>query len=494
MGRLTNLPADQLPERAEAAALSYRVVAGKVLVTNSAGCHAQLEPSEFRKLMEGRLGPEEPLRAELRDKGFLRESFDSQLLSRTWRQKNAYLWSGPGLHIVVVTLRCNHKCTYCHASVVGESRTELDMTLETARAVVDFVFRSPRPAVGIEFQGGEPLLNWPAIEFITRYAQLRAKKEGRSLQLSIVSNFSMLDEAKFRFLVDNGIQICTSLDGPEELHNKNRIYRAGNSFGETVRWLRRFQELADERAKGPARHDRPGALLTTTRFSFEYPKQIIDTYIELGMPSIYVRPLSPIGFARRVWDVIGYTPEQYLDFYAGMVDRVLEANYAGIRLVEQGAKTLMMKVLRLRDPGHVDLRSPAGGGLGVLGYNYNGDVYTGDEGRMLAQEGSEVFRMGSVTEPYNEVLSRPVNRSCAVSSALEGQPLCSQCAYRPYCGVCPVYNMETQGSLWGQMPSNGRCRSLMGAYDILFERLRDPRARRVFESWVAPPPPPKEIA
>jgi radical SAM protein with 4Fe4S-binding SPASM domain len=198
--------------------------------------------------------------------------------------------------------------------------------------------------------------------------------------------------------------------------------------------------------------------------------------------------LSPIGFARRVWGQIGYTSEEFLDFYRKTLDYVIEVNLGGTRLVDHGAKTLLMKILTLRDDGHVDLRSPSGGGLGVLGYNFNGDVYTGDEGRMLSQEGSERFRLGHVGEKWNDVLSRAVNRECAVSSTLEGQPLCSQCAYRPYCSVCPVFNFETQGSLWGQMPSNGRCRTYMGIFDYLFEKLRDPKARSVFESWVAPDP------
>ena len=39
--------------------------------------------------------------------------------------------------------------------------------------------------------------------------------------------------------------------------------------------------------------------------------------------------------------------------------------------------------------------SPAGIGLGALVYNYDGDVYASDEGRMLAEMGDHTFRLGN---------------------------------------------------------------------------------------------------
>lgn len=490
MGRLTQLPAASRlsPASGAAAGLNFRLVEGRVLVTNDAGHHADLAPDDFGRLVEGRLAKDEPLWAELQAKGFLREHLDLPALARTWRQKNAFLWWAPALHIVVVSLRCNHKCLYCHASVVGEDRTDLDMTLETAKNTVDFIFSSPNPSIVIEFQGGEPLINWPVIEFVTRYARERNKREGRNLFIALVSNFSMMDEAKFKFLVDNQVSVCTSLDGPEALHNKNRIFRTGNSYGEVVRWLKRFQEAAEVKG-GTARHFKPGALLTTTRFSFDYPEQIVDAYVELGLPTLCLRPMSPIGFARRVWGKIGYSPAEFMGFYRRAMDRVFAVNRRGKRLAERGAVLLLTKILKLEDPGYVDLRSPSGGGLGVLGYNYNGDVFTGDEGRMLAQEGDDFFLLGNVAAtPYNDVIAHAANRACAASSTLEAQPLCSQCAYRPYCGACPVFNIETQQSVWGQMPSNGRCQTYMGLFDFIFEKLRDPETRRIFETWLVPDP------
>ena len=48
-----------------------------------------------------------------------------------------------------------------------------------------------------------------------------------------------------------------------------------------------------------------------------------------------------------------------------------------------------------RPLGYVDLRSPAGIGLGALVYNYDGKVFASDEGRMLAEMGDRTFELGT---------------------------------------------------------------------------------------------------
>ena len=42
--------------------------------------------------------------------------------------------------MIVTTLRCNHKCRYCHAAVAPMEATQFDMTEETAKKVVDTIF------------------------------------------------------------------------------------------------------------------------------------------------------------------------------------------------------------------------------------------------------------------------------------------------------------------------------------------------------------------
>ena len=54
--------------------------------------------------------------------------------------------------MIVVTLRCNHKCKYCHAAVAPMTATQFDMDIETATKTVDTIFYTNSQSLTIEFQ------------------------------------------------------------------------------------------------------------------------------------------------------------------------------------------------------------------------------------------------------------------------------------------------------------------------------------------------------
>jgi uncharacterized protein len=65
-------------------------------------------------------------------------------------------------------------------------------------------------------------------------------------------------------------------------------------------------------------------------------------------------------------------------------------------------------MLKDRPLGYVDLRSPAGIGLGALVYNYDGAIYASDEGRMLAEMGDRTFEIGHVNKAtYKSLVTAP---------------------------------------------------------------------------------------
>ena len=86
---------------------------------------------------------------------------------------------------------------------------------------------------------------------------------------------------------------------------------------------------------------------------------------------------------------------------------------------------------------------------------------------------------------YAGMIRHPSVRTLVTASLLESQPVCARCAYKPYCGICPIFNYVEQGDVFGRMPHNTRCRVHMGVMDYLFARLKDERVRGVFERWVA---------
>jgi len=94
------------------------------------------------------------------------ETSPLHLLATKYRTKQAPLADFTGLHMIVPTLRCNTSCTYCQVSHKNTSASACDMTNETADRAVDFMFKSPSSHLKLEFQGGEPLLNFDMVRYI----------------------------------------------------------------------------------------------------------------------------------------------------------------------------------------------------------------------------------------------------------------------------------------------------------------------------------------
>ena len=487
MSRLTEPAAPAPAGAAHLGPVLFRDFGDWVLLNNDWGRWLMLDKPDFARFMAGTVGPDEPLAQELASRGFLRDRLDfADLAAGHLKLTSFRSVPGPSLHMIVVTLRCNQKCQYCHSSVVDPSRTDTDMDLETAKRTVDFIFSTPNPSLCIEFQGGEPLLNWPIVKFITEYAQAKAKAQNRRLIMALVNNFTLMDDARLKFLLDHGVSICTSLDGPADLHNKNRPFLGGGeAHPKVVSWLRKIGAMVEE---DPSRRlYKPSALMTTTRFSLTRGREIVDVYRELGMDQIFLRALSPIGYAKRVWGDIGYEPEDFLRFYADTLDYILELNRTGqSNIMERNALILLSKIVKGEDPGFMDLRWPAGAVVGCIAYNYDGRIFISDEGRMVDHQGDPIFTVGDVrTSSWSGVLNHPTTRACVTASTLETQPLCAQCAYKPWCGVEPVFHYEMQRSVAGRMPDSPWCIAHMGLFDVLMKRLRDPQTRAILDGWIA---------
>ncbi|MFZ5477993.1 MAG: His-Xaa-Ser system radical SAM maturase HxsB [Myxococcota bacterium] len=460
---------------------------GQLLVSNDAGHWALLGEADAAAFLGGEIAAGHPRHEELARKGFLREGLDVEGYVARVRRRKAPVFQGTHLHLFVVTLRCDHACTYCHASRVPLHATGADMSIDTARQAVDVAFQTASPVVNVELQGGEPLANAETVRFIVEYAREANRFHRKQLLFSLVTNLSRMTEEMLDWLVAEDIAICTSVDGPRDLHDANRrLLGDGSSFDTVRHWLGRIREAYAARGLDPARFH-VEALMTTTRASLGRAKDLVDAYVELGLPSLHVRPLNPYGFAAAAWERIGYTTDEFLAFWLEVLDDVLARVRAGADLREHTASVFLTKLLTGEDPGHLDIRSPCGAGIGQLAYGHDGRVYTCDEGRMLARTGDATFELGDVAHArWRDLVAHPTVRTMTLASLLESLPGCRDCVYQPYCGVCPVYTWSTERDLFGQRPRSERCRLFRGQIEGLLRRLRDDpdgATERVFRRW-----------
>jgi uncharacterized protein len=137
------------------------------------------------------------------------------------------------------------------------------------------------------------------------------------------------------------------------------------------------------------------------------------------------------------------------------------------------------------DTGYVDLRSPAGIGIGALIYNYDGDVYASDESRMLAEMGDRTFRLGNVnTDSWEDVMTSDALLDPIEASFTGSVPMCSECAFEPFCGSDPVFHHATQGDIVGHKPTSSFCKRNMAIFKHLIKLMDDREDRRILSGWI----------
>ena len=466
------LPPGAVPNGlALAANVRFRRIGDDVVVTNDTGDWVVLTLAEWSAFVASELPADSPKLASLKESGMLAGARSEEEEAELVGRRKGFVTNGPYLHILITTLRCNQACVYCHASRKGMGATDHDMTLETAERAVAVALQSPSEEITFEFQGGEPLANFPVIRHVVERAAALAPSAHKNIRYSLVTNLSLMDDEKLEFILQNGIQVCTSLDGPQDLHDANRPFGGQSSHAETVKWMERLNQGYRDYGLDPDLYH-VEALLTVTRASLSRGRDIVDEYVRRGLKAIFVRPLNPFGFAQRTAERTAYSVDEFLAFYRGLVDYIIELNRGGVEILERFATIFLFKILTGGDANYLDIRSPCGAGIGQIAYNFDGKVFCCDEGRMLHQMGDPMFLLGNLdADGYGEIIESDVVRSVCLASCLEALPGCSDCAYVLYCGSCPVFNYATQGSIFGRMPENQKCKLHMGILDYLFGLL-----------------------
>lgn len=461
------------------------------LITNDIAKHAFLTKSEFANFIAWKITEWEKYEELLAAKFIKDENYEKDLTF--WMaKKNDFLDVWPSLHIIVVTLRCNHKCQYCHAAVAPMSAKEMDMTLDTAKKVVDTIFFTSNPGLTIEFQGWEALVNWDVVKYIVEYASIKALHLNKQVKFALVTNLTLMDDEKLDFLLKNDVDLTTSLDWDEETHNFNRTYKDDwNSYEEVIWWIKKInQEYKERKIMTPNGDDfkKIWALVTVTRKTLERGKQLIDTYVDLWMHWIFLRPLNPYGFAAVEKEMLAYTREEFIDFYKTSLDYILELNKKWIMFTEMLSSIYLAKIITEWDPNFLDERSPCWACIWQVAYNYDWKIYSCDEGRMFARMWDDSFLMWEVEESwentYRKMLSSDTTRTMVQASTLDWLPGYNDSVYKPYIGVCPIHSYKESWNIIPNFRKDPKRVLDEAVLDILFDKIRNPETKDLFWKWL----------
>lgn len=391
------------------------------------------------------------------------------------RMKKSFLDDRATLHIFVLTLRCNQNCVYCQASSREEGSVRCSMSIEDMDAAVKLMFRSPSQHLTMEFQGGEPSLEPKLIKYGIELAEEINKQECRNMTYVLCTNCRSLSDELLALCKQYNVYISTSLDGPSYIHNKNRGRE--DSYEKTIAGICKAREVLGD--------DAVSALMTTSELALDYPKEIVDEYVNNGFVDIFLRALNPYGLASQNENWEKYN-KRFIEFYKTALDYIIELSKKGRFFREAYATIILRKILTPYSTGFVDLQSPAGVVNSVIIYNYDGYVYASDESRMLAENGDYSFRLGRITDRFEDIVYGEKVLKMGKIWANEVLAGCSDCPIRTYCGADPVRNHSTQGDMYGFRPSSFVCKKNKAIIEHLISLIieRGEEVLPIFKSWI----------
>jgi len=450
----------------------------QLLLTNLVGEYYLTDREVLDDLVRHRLDRENSAYSSLRSRHFLYDeqtSIAKDLLKIKYRTRFNKLDEFTSLHMFVVSLRCEHSCPYCQVSRQSDDKIKYDMSKEIASKSVDLALRSPSKNIKIEFQGGESLLNFDLIKYIVEEAKLR--NTDKNLGFVIATNLAVVTQEILDYCLIHDIHISTSLDGPRDLHNKNRPRPGRNSYEKTVEGIKLARETLG--------FDKVNAIMTTTESSLAIPEKIIDEYLLHNFSGIFLRPLSPYGFAIKTKKFNEYNAARWFEFYKLGLEYIIKLNKEGVIFREFYTSTILKKIFTFSDTGYVDLMSPAGIGIAAVVYNYDGSVFASDEGRMLAEMGEDKFKLGNVlSDTYKDIFLSDALLDPLEESFASSVPMCSECAFESYCGSDPVYHYATTKDFVGRKPESDFCYRNMNVFKYIFNRMNsDMYVEKLFMSW-----------
>jgi radical SAM protein with 4Fe4S-binding SPASM domain len=376
-------------------------------------------------------------------------------------QRNVY--SGPSLHIVVLTKRCNLNCVYCHMNpeAVETGASAFDMRPETAREVARFALETPNPEIAFEFQGGEPFLNFAGLRFFVEEARRQNQSVGKALHFSVVSNLMVASDEQLAFCRDNGVSVSYTVNGPRDIHDAYRVSRNGTgSFERVMERVRAVRERFPGLISGTP-------LCVIDSGNVAQLERMIDFYYDAGFSGVALIRLKLLGNARA--SGLGLDADTFLEHYVRGLEHILNKNrLSGPPFTERMIPIAMAKIFGSRDVGYVDWRNPSGDFGGAITYDFDGHILPTDEARSMRSR----FGLGNVRDvTYDELVRRNETFELMNLSLRDREPICRNCAYNPFCGVTPVVEYAQTGDPRPKPHESLECGLTLALLDWVFDKL-----------------------
>ena len=295
--------------------------------------------------------------------------------------------------ILNVTSGCNLSCTYCYKADLTSLKNGGQMTIEIAKSAIDMFYKeSPHlEEYSITFFGGEPISNLPLIKEIIAYANKFFGSKGLKIGYSMTTNATLLTEEIIHYLHDSRVDLTVSIDGPEALHNKTRVYENGKGS---------YEKVAKNVAKLLAiyKNRTVGARVTLTKGVTDIKAIWEHLRYDLNFKEVGFAPVTS-GDS----DFFNLSDNDLVKVFSGF--RELGEDYINeaIKVNFNGFSNLHRTVIDIHEGRKKKL--PCGAGVGLLSVSYKGDIdlchrFTGSDYPSFGniEKGLDKLALGSFLE------------------------------------------------------------------------------------------------
>jgi len=122
---------------------------------------------------------------------------------------------------LLLTSDCNLACSYC----IARDLPKVTLSIEEGKEAIDLFIRLGYGASSAEFTltGGEPLLVFPLVERLIRYAEEQAQAAGMDASFVLKTNGTILNDTIINFICVHRLKVVISIDGVPNVHDRHRL-------------------------------------------------------------------------------------------------------------------------------------------------------------------------------------------------------------------------------------------------------------------------------
>ncbi len=297
------------------------------------------------------------------EKEILDEFIKLHLVGNQFSEKPVEVKNFPAKALVLnVTSGCNLSCTYCYKEDLTSLKNSGNMDFQMAKDAIDLFFNESPDLknYSITFFGGEPLSNLPLIKKIIEYANEFFGSKGVNIGYAMTTNGTLLTKEIIEYMYQNRVDLTISIDGPEALHNKTRVFENGKgTYNSVIKNLSTLLSVYGERIV-PAR-------VTLTRGVTDVLQIWNHLKNELGFKEIGFAPVTSgdneffnltIEEQNSVFNQFKILGEHY-------IENAINGKLNGFSNIHR----TLMDIHEGRKK-----RLPCGAGIGLLSVSYKGDI------------------------------------------------------------------------------------------------------------------------